>query len=383
MTTASLPPPDAGAQAACDALCALIRAEAATQGILPFSRFMALALYHPQHGYYTGGAHKIGAGGDFVTAPELTPLFARTLAVQLAQLLPQTDGNVYEFGAGTGALAAQLLHALPEIRQYVIVEVSPDLAERQRAHIAAHAPEHAEKVVHLSRLPEHFDGIIIGNEVLDAMPVERVKRTADGGFRRIGVAWRGGKFVFEEQNLDDENLLQAAAHYFPPVPDYVSELHPEQHAFVRTLAEKLRRGGMIFLDYGFDAAQYYHPQRADGTLMGHHRHHSIHDPFFRIGLTDLTAHVNFTDIAQAGCDSGLDLIGYTTQARFLLNLGIAGIMAQAHPDPRSPDYIQAAAAVQVLTAPQEMGELFKVIAFGKNVDADWLGFTHGDLCHKL
>lgn len=385
MVTSPFPPLLPEQQAACDALTRLLADEIAAEGgAIPFSRFMERALYAPQYGYYTGGAHKIGRDGDFVTAPLLSPLFAQTLARQLAQILPQTDGNVYEFGAGTGVLAAQLLNALSgSLKHYYIVELSPELAERQRRYLQQHAPEHAHKAVHLTALPEYFDGVIIGNEVLDAMPVERITRAADGSWQQAFVAWENDGFVPQLRPLASPALLQAAAQYFPPQPDYTSELHPAQYAFVHTLAQKLRRGGMIWLDYGFDAAQYYHPQRQDGTLIGHHRHHTVHDPFFRVGLTDLTAHVNFTDIAQAATDAGLDLIGYTTQGRFLLNAGITECLAQSCPDPQSPAYFQAAAAVNVLTAQHEMGELFKVIAFGKDTDPDWLGFTAGDLCHKL
>ncbi|SSY71173.1 class I SAM-dependent methyltransferase [Alysiella crassa] len=353
-------------------------------GKIPFSQFMQLVLYAPQWGYYTGGAHKIGAAGDFITAPTLTPLFAQTLAVQILELLPQTAGNVYEFGAGTGALAADLLNALSgSLKNYYIIELSSDLAQRQNAHIQQHAPEHAHKVVWLDRLPETFDGILIGNEVLDAMPVERVRRNENGAFELAYVAVENQEFCFQYNYLDDEHLLQAACTYFPDTPDYTSELHPTQHAFIQTLAHQLTRGAMIWIDYGFDSKQYYYPQRTDGTLIGHHRHHSIHDPFYRVGLTDLTAHVNFSDIADAGCGANLDLIGYTTQANFLFNLGILDLLAAQYPRTDTPEYVQAAHVVQQLTAQHEMGELFKVMAFGKNVDVDWRGFMVGDLCHKL
>lgn len=356
-------------------------------GAISFAAFMQLALYAPQLGYYTGGAHKIGAAGDFITAPTLSPLFAQTLAVQLADLLPQTAGNVYEFGAGTGALAADLLNALSgSLKNYYIIELSAELAQRQRDHIQQHAPEFAHRVVWLNTLPEHFDGIILGNEVLDAMPVERIRHTSQGEWQRAFVAVENQEFSWQFNLLDDETLFQAATQYYPPAlphTDYTSELHLAQHAFVRTLAEKLTRGAMIWIDYGFDAAQYYHPQRTDGTLIGHHRHHSIHDPFFRVGLTDLTAHVNFSDIAEAGVTSGLDLIGYTTQANFLFNLGLLDLLATQFPQTDTPAYIQAAHAVQQLTAQHEMGELFKVIAFGKQIDVDWRGFAVGDICHKL
>ncbi|MCP1660303.1 class I SAM-dependent methyltransferase [Neisseria perflava] len=380
-----IPSPTADALAASRRLHTLIAHEIeAADGWIPFSRFMQLALYAPQYGYYTGGSHKIGTDGDFVTAPTLSPLFGQTLSRQLAALLPQTAGNVYEFGAGTGDLAAILVENLSEqLNHYYIIELSPELAERQRELLVQRLPsELAQKVVHLDRLPERFDGIMIGNEVLDAMPIELVRRDRDA-FEHIGVSLNSDGLTQSSRPLTDPDLLHAAQHYFPPTETpYTSELHPAQYAFVRTLADKLERGGMIWIDYGFDAAQYYHPQRDMGTLIGHYRHHTIHDPFFHIGLTDLTAHVNFTDIAQAGVDGGLDLIGYTTQAHFLLNLGMTEYLAQSG-NPDSADYLREAAAVQKLINPHEMGELFKVIAFGKNIEVDWQGFAVGDLCRKL
>ena len=382
----TLPDPTPEALAASRALNDIIRREIETAGgAIPFSRYMELALYQPQYGYYSGGAHKIGSGGDFVTAPVLTPLFARTLARQIEALLPQTGGTVYEFGAGTGALAAELLNSLAgSLKRYCIIEVSPNLAQRQREHIAAHAPEHAGKVNPLSTLPDRFDGIIIGNEVLDAMPVERIVQSAEGSLKRGFVAIDGAGFAHTERELAADSPLTAAARqYFPPALPYSSELHPAQHAFVCTLAQRLERGAMIWIDYGFDAAQYYHPQRDDGTLIGHYRHHTVHDPFFLPGLTDLTAHVNFTDIAEAGCSTGLDLIGYANQAAFLLNLGITELLAEHYPKPESPAYLKAAGAVHTLTAAHEMGELFKVIAFGRHIDPDWQGFVFGDSCHRL
>ena len=351
---------------------------------IPFSRFMELVLYAPQYGYYTGGSHKIGNDGDFITAPTLTPLFARTLARQLQELLPQTAGNIYEFGAGTGQLAADLLNNLSDgINRYYIIEISPELAARQKDLIQTLAPQAAQKIVHLSALPETFDGIIIGNEVLDAMPVEIIRKDEGGSFEHVGVCLDNDRFTYLARPLHDLQLSALASLYFPKITSpYTSELHPQQYAFIRTLASRLEHGCMIFIDYGFDAAQYYHPQRNQGTLIGHYRHHVIHNPFDFIGLADLTSHVNFTDIAQAGTDAGLDLIGYLPQSHFLLNLGITELLAQTGKTD-SAAYIREAAAVQKLIDQHEMGELFKVIAFGKNINIDWTGFCFGDICHKL
>ncbi|MBD0764480.1 MULTISPECIES: class I SAM-dependent methyltransferase [Neisseria] len=381
----TLPMPSPAAQQSSANLQTLLAEEIKKYGNwIPFSRFMELVLYAPQYGYYTGGSHKIGNDGDFITAPTLTPLFARTLARQLQELLPQTAGNIYEFGAGTGQLAADLLNNLSNsINRYYIIEISPELAARQKDLIQTLAPQAAQKIVHLSALPETFDGIIIGNEVLDAMPVEIIRKDEGGSFEHVGVCLENDRFTYSARPLHDLQLSALASLYFPKIsPPYTSELHPQQYAFIRTLASRLEHGCMIFIDYGFDAAQYYHPQRNQGTLIGHYRHHVIHNPFDFIGLADLTAHVNFTDIAQAGTDAGLDLIGYLPQSHFLLNLGITELLAQTG-QPDSAAYIREAAAVQKLIDQHEMGELFKVIAFGKNINIDWTGFCFGDICHKL
>lgn len=381
----TLPMPSPAAQQSSANLQTLLAEEIKKYGNwIPFSRFMELVLYAPQYGYYTGGSHKIGNDGDFITAPTLTPLFARTLARQLQELLPQTAGNIYEFGAGTGQLAADLLNNLSNsINRYYIIEISPELAARQKDLIRTLAPQAAQKVVHLSALPETFDGIIIGNEVLDAMPVEIIRKNERGSFEHVGVCLDNDCFTYSARPLHDLQLSASASLYFPKISlPYTSELHPQQYAFIRTLASRLEHGCMIFIDYGFDAAQYYHPQRNQGTLIGHYRHHVIHNPFDFIGLADLTAHVNFTDIAQAGTDAGLDLIGYLPQSHFLLNLGITELLAQTG-QTDSAAYIREAAAVQKLIDQHEMGELFKVIAFGKNINIDWTGFCFGDICHKL
>ncbi len=383
-TNNTLPPPSADAQAASNLLsqhiCQTINQAG---GWISFAQFMQMALYTPQYGYYTGGAHKIGAAGDFITAPTLSPLFGQTLARQLSALLPQTAGNLYEFGAGTGALAATLLNHLSGSLNghYYIIELSAELAERQRQHIRQFTPDLADKVIHLTELPETFDGIIIGNEVLDAIPCEII-RQQDNQLYQMGVTPTENGFDWQQHPLASSELTRLAQQYFPPTLNYTSELHPAQYAFIHTLAEKLARGALLMIDYGFDAAQYYHPQRNQGTLIGHYRHHTVHNPFQLIGLTDLTAHVNFTDIAQAGTDAGLDLIGYTTQANFLLNLGITEILATLA-DPDSAEYIREAGHLHKLIGQHEMGELFKVIAFGKDIDIDWQGFISGDICHKL
>ena len=351
---------------------------------ISFNDYMQMALFTPSLGYYTGGSHKIGSAGDFVTAPSMTPLFGLTLARQLAPLLQQTAGNVYEFGAGTGELAVSLLAGLPEtaLQHYYIMDVSPELKQRQLELIQKQLPRHADKVVFLDSLPEEFDGVIIGNEVLDAMPCEVVRWT-EQGTEQMGVSIVDDSFTWASRPVIDERILTEAIRIQPDKLPFTSELHLNQSAFIATLAQRIQRGAIIMIDYGFDEAQYYHPQRSMGTLIGHYRHHVVDDPFFWPGLMDLTCHVNFTAMAQAAVDNDLDLIGYTSQAHFLFNLGITEVLLNEHPDVNSKEYLQAAAAMQKLVAPHEMGELFKVMAMGKNVDVDWQGFAVGDWCHKL
>lgn len=381
----NLPTPDSLAEQSSLQLQHLI-ADAISQNNnwLSFHDYMEMAMFAPQLGYYTGGSHKIGSAGDFVTAPSLTPLFGLTLARQMEPLLRQTAGNVYEFGAGTGELAVSLLAGIhPDaLQHYYIVDVSPELKQRQLALIQAQQPQHADKVVFLESLPEQFDGVIVGNEVLDAMPCEVVRWHSDG-IKQMGVAINDGHFTWQERDLQDAFVLAAAQRLQPETRPFTSELHLSQSAFIATLAQRLQRGAIIMVDYGFDESQYYHPQRSMGTLIGHYRHHVVDDPFFWPGLMDLTCHVNFTAMAQAAVDNDLDLIGYTSQAHFLFNLGITDVLLQLHPNVQSADYLQAAAAMQKLVAPHEMGELFKVMAMGKGVDVDWQGFAVGDWCHKL
>lgn len=386
---AQLPIPSSEAAAASQALVTLIQDTLVQQnGWMSFAQYMDLALYAPQYGYYTGGSAKIGAAGDFITAPTLTPLFGQAMAKELAYLLPQTAGNIYEFGAGTGDLAVSILNQLTadhvDLTAYYIIEVSPELAQRQQQLIQTRCPEMANKVHHLHALPDAFDGILIGNEVLDAMACELIQWQPEGPVQQ-GVVWTDEGFKMASLPIAPDSPLYAAANEInPPLAarPYTSELHLAQQAFISTLGARLQRGGILMIDYGFDQTQYYHPERSMGTLIGHYRHHTVHDPFYFPGLTDLTCHVNFTAIAQAGVDAELDLIGYTTQANWLLNLGLTDLLLKVGPTD-SIDYIQATAACQKLLATHEMGELFKVIAFGKNIDFNWLGFTHGDYCHKL
>lgn len=347
-------------------------------GWWPFDRFMAAALYAPGLGYYANASRKFGhlpaSGSDFVTAPELTPLFGHALSRQVRQaMVASGTAEVWEFGAGSGALAADLLTALgPAVSTYHIVDLSGSLRERQRERLARQVPGQLAKVHWHDRLPEAMRGVIIGNEVLDAMPVQLLHFDGRQWLER-GVAVAGDGFAWS----DRPTALQPPV-AGPFVPGTVTEVHPQAEAFVRTIASHLTRGVAFFIDYGFPEAEYYHPQRTGGTLMCHRAHLADPDPLADVGLKDITAHVNFTGIALAAQDAGMEVLGYTSQARFLLNCGILELVP--------PGDLRATAAVQKLLAEHEMGELFKVIGLARGFDAsemDPLGFAEGDRSHRL
>jgi SAM-dependent MidA family methyltransferase len=359
-------------------------------GWIPFSRFMAAALYAPGLGYYAAGTMKFGAAGDFVTAPELTPLFGRTLAHAIAPVLVEppvgdkTGGEVLELGAGSGRLAADVLGELDRLgalpARYAILEVSADLRQRQQETIAREWPHLAERVQWLDALPEHFNGVILGNEVLDALPVELVQWTETGPLVR-GVVVDGESFAWQDRPIDDP-VLRARADALNLVPGYLSEINLAADALIASLADAMERGLILMIDYGFGEAEFYHPQRHMGTLRAHYRHHALDDPFYLPGLCDLTAHVDFSAAARAGMAAGLELTGYTSQASFLLNSGLTELLMQTPPVDASA-YLPQANAVQRLVSPAEMGELFKVIGFAKGEIPPLAGFARGDRRYSL
>ncbi|MBS4095677.1 MAG: SAM-dependent methyltransferase [Sulfuricella sp.] len=362
-------------------LAELIREEiTASGGWLSFARFMELALYAPGLGYYSGGAAKFGAAGDFVTAPEISALFGRTLARQAAQILEASGGDLLELGAGSGKLAFDLLGELQHLdrlpRRYYILEVSADLRQRQGERLAPYA----ERVEWLDALPDAFTGLILGNEVLDALPVHLVEWRADGLAER-GVVWRDEGFEWANRPLKDSPLHDVAAQLALPA-GYRSEIGLAAQGLLATLAERLERGAALFIDYGFGAREYYHPQRSDGTLMCHFRHRAHDDPLAYPGVQDLTAHVDFSAIAAAGVAHGLALAGYTSQAHFLLNCGLTDLLGETSPE-QAGTYLPLAAQAQKLVSPAEMGELFKVIAFAKGLEIPLCGFARGDKRHTL
>ncbi len=353
-------------------------------GWIPFSRYMEAALYAPGLGYYAAGAMKFGAAGDFVTAPELTPLFGRTLAHAIAPVLADTGGEVLELGAGSGRLAADVLGELDKLNalptRYCILEVSADLRQRQQGTIARVLPQLAERVQWLNALPEHFSGVILGNEVLDALPVELVHWT-DAGPQVHGVVLEDEHFAWQDRPIDDP-VLRARADALNLPPGYCTEINLAVDALIASLAQSLERGLILMIDYGFVAAEYYHPQRHMGTLRAHYRHHALDDPFYLPGLADLTAHVDFSAAARAGVAAGLELAGYTSQASFLLNSGLAELLMQTSAADAAA-YLPQANAMQRLVSPAEMGELFKVIGLAKGGVAPLAGFARGDRRHSL
>lgn len=361
-------------------------------GWMGFERFMELALYAPGLGYYSGGRRVLGQrpqdGSDFVTAPELTPLFGEVLARQLLQALEATDTReIWEFGAGTGALAAQLLGELGDrIERYVIVDLSGALRNRQHERLRKAHPELVHKVIWADSLPDELNGVLVGNEVLDAMPVHL-------------LAWSGAQW--QERGIGLSDTPQAGQPFAwvdrpaphgvrPPTehpdadyaPGTITETHGQAEAFIATLAQRMGRGAAFFLDYGFPEAEYYLPHRIGGTLMCHHAHTADPDPLVRVGDKDITAHVNFTGIALAGQDAGWEVLGYTSQGRFLTNCGLGEALARTGEGATMAD-VKARAALQMLVAEHEMGELFKVIGFVKGPWFEAMGFAHGDRTHTL
>lgn len=347
-------------------------------GWMSFVRFMELALYAPALGYYSAGLEKFGEGGDFVTAPEVSPLFGRTLARQIAEILAETRGDILELGAGSGKLAADVLLELERLNclptHYFILEVSASLRERQKARSLP--PHLAQKLMWLDALPANFNGVILGNEVLDALPVHLVFQGEGQVFER-GVAVENARLIWQDKPLTSGTLFEAAQALNLP-PNYLTEINLAAAGLIASLGSCLQRGVMLWLDYGFPRSEYVHPQRDGGTLMCHYRHHAHADPFAYLGLQDITAHVDFSAVA----DCGLDVLGYTNQAQFLINCGITDLLAETSPEDVAA-YMPQVAAAQKLLSPAEMGELFKVIALGKNINTPLMGFKQGDQSFRL
>ncbi|MES2353409.1 MAG: SAM-dependent methyltransferase [Pseudomonadota bacterium] len=339
----------------------IVREIHASEGWIDFARFMELALYAPGLGYYSAGAAKFGGEGDFVTAPEISSLFGRTLARLIATTLENTGGDILELGAGSGRLALDLLRELDRINQlpdqYRILELSADLRERQHALFQQQAPDLLDRMIWLDTLPTFFRGVVLGNEVLDAMPVHLVNWRQEEIWER-GVAFEDGRFIWRDK-LMPAGELRTTAERILPGEGYISEISLAVPALIRSIGKILHQGIAFFIDYGFLRDAYYHPQRHCGTLMCHYRHRAHDDPFYLPGLQDITAHVDFTAVAEAASEAGMEVLEITTQARFLIDCGITDLLAEV--DPRDTvAYLPLANQVQRLLSPAEMGELFKV-----------------------
>ncbi len=374
---AALPAPDAIAAARSAALQERIALRIAQSGgWIDFSRYMQMALYEPGLGYYDASGRKFGMHGDFVTAPEISPLFARAIAAQLAQAFAHLPAQVLEFGAGTGAMARDLIEELQRrghgLERYFIVEVSADLRARQQQHLAG------LPVTWLEELPERFCGVILANEVLDVIPVRLFVRGRDGALER-GVSWDGASLHFAGRPAGDE-LAQELARIESQVgalpQGYGSEWCPLARGWMAAVAACVQQGLVLILDYGFPRREYYHPQRAMGTLMCHYRQHAHADPLWLPGLNDITAHVDFSACAQAARERGLEVLGYTSQAHFLMNCGILDLLPAAIGPAQ-------AGAVQRLLSEAEMGELVKVLALGRGIGHGLTGFVRGDRSRRL
>lgn len=340
-------------------------------GWISFADYMQRVLYTPVLGYYSGGLSKLGAAGDFTTAPEMTDMYGRTLAQAMIPLLEQTGTNILEPGAGTGKLAFDVLTALDRngirIGKYRILELSSELRQRQQETLSGF-----DNVEWLTALPERFDGVVLANEVLDAMPVHLVRKNEDGWYE-TGVTVRDGRLMWTD--VPCEKYLVDAIHRGIPGHEnlpkgYLTEVHIHAHGFIRTLSEMFIRStcaAAILIDYGFPAREYYHPDRSAGTLMCHFRHRAHDDPFFLPGLQDVTAHVDFTGVAQTAADQGLDVICYTSQSSFLLASGLPDLLSD---DPAASASSRAGElqAIQKLLSPAEMGELFKVMVLGRKIE---------------
>ena len=367
-----------------------IATEIASQGgWIAFSHYMEMALYEPGMGYYSAGAHKLGAGGDFTTAPELSPLFGAAI---VSTILPVLEGlkaqglpaKILEFGAGTGKLAESILTRLNDLGfqldGYDIIEISPDLTQRQqeRLHKLTAELELSTKCSWLSSLSENFKGVILANEVIDAIPCDAIIYQ-NGFWYWYGVSfaedkyfWKTGKPV--EQALLPESLLSGNFS-----EGYVTELHPQANAWIRQIAKQLDAGLFLTFDYGFPESEYYHPQRIEGTLMAHHRHHAIQDPFYLPGLCDLTTHVEWAQIARSALAENVDDVYLTNQAAFLLDAGIGDIALEIG-DPSNPEtFLPISNSLQKLLSEAEMGELFKAFAFSKKLDDLLPGYVLEDL----
>jgi SAM-dependent MidA family methyltransferase len=387
----TLPMPDAKAQAVSERLIRhIFRAVDHSGGAIPFDRFMDMALYAPGLGYYVAGSRKFGDQGDFITSPEVSPLFAQCLARQIAPVLGMVpEGEILEFGAGSGLLAADTLAELEILEQipdhYLIMEVSPELRGRQKATLQERIPHLLERVVWLDRMPEQFNGCVVANELLDAMPVSRF-RVLEQQIQECFVCADGKQLKASFKAAVTPGLVDAVTQLQDKLgafeSGYISEINLRQGAWLKMLFQAMGQGVVLLIDYGYSSVEYYHPQRNQGTLMCHYRHRAHSDPFRWIGIQDITSQVDFTAAARVALESGFRLGGYTTQAHFLLANGLDTLLAESDPQDVAR-HMALMQGVKRLTLPSEMGERFKVLGLLKNLQVNLQGFALRDMCERL
>ncbi len=387
-----LPSPDADALEHCKQLCSRIQKNIERAGgIIGFDEFMNSALFEPGLGYYSAGTEKIGKSGDFITAPEISDMFSQCLARQVAQVLEGLPGNtVLELGPGTGSMAAGLLRELERLGvlpdRYLLLETSADLRQRQQQHLRGKLQHLYDRLTWLETLPEKpMTGVIIGNEILDVLPVFRLKNIQDE-FRELAVGFENNKFIWCQRTLSGHKLELAERYLFGSdtvYPEgYTTEINPNLDTWLRGVANSLHSGVILFIDYGYPRLEYFHPQRIQGTLLCHYRHHVHDDPFYYPGLQDITASVDFTAVAEAAVNAGLQVQGYTTQAHFLIDCGLADVL-QTDTQDNVTGQLERAQQARLLTLPGEMGERFKVIALGRGVNLPLMGFRQFDQRQRL
>lgn len=352
-------------------------------GKISLEKFMEIALYEPELGYYVSVNRIFGEGGDFVTAPELSPVFSHCIARQIAQvfhLLPQ-EKNILEFGAGSGVLALECLRELERLDclpdRYYIYDISPALRERQYIKLQASIPHLVDRVTWLEEFPQTFNGCIIANEVLDAMPVHRVKFRPDEQDQEVVIELKDDQFQWTAGELSPE-LKQQIKKIRETVPDiadgYESEINLRAQAWIKSLSEIMQSGLVIAIDYGYSRKEYFQPTRYEGTLMCHYQHLAHGNPLLYPGIQDITSHVDFTDIAETAYDAGFDILGYTSQAFFLAGCGLESMYNDLDADDMQK-FLAITQPIKQLVMPNEMGELFKVIGLGKNIDEPLIGFS--------
>lgn len=384
MSYSPLPPPSQEALVHSQRLVnQLILAIKQSGGALPFTEFMTQALYTPGLGYYSAGLRKFGAKGDFITAPEISPLFSQGIAKQCQPFLTAFEQSmILEFGAGSGIMAAEILKELERLNclphQYLILEVSAELRQRQQTTLQTQIPKLFNRIHWLDRLPSQpISGVILANEVLDAMPIHRFRLDAET-VAEFQVSYQEDRFVWQESPTPNQSLriaVESLRHQLPV--GYISEINLALPAWLQSVADSLLAGLVLLIDYGFPSREYYHPQRSHGTLMCHYQHYAHDDPLILVGLQDITAHVNFTAVAEAAMTAGLSVAGYTNQANFLLACGLIELLSTLDPN-NTPYYLQQTQAVKTLILPSEMGELFKVMALTRHWDKPLLGFVRDE-----